>query len=200
MDVVRQAYEGMAEQYIALFGSSAQVHPDDLALITRHLSIRPGAVLDVGCGPGHLTEHLRRLDVDASGIDMVPQFINHARIAYPSGRFELGSIHQLPTPDGSIAGILAWYSLIHVPPNDLDSVLVELRRVATSGAKLVVGFFEGDEVEAFEHAVTTAYYWPVDEFSARLRRAGFVEIERQRRPGMREAGRRPHAAVVAVAY
>ncbi len=199
MDVVRQAYGGMAEQYIALFGSSAQVYPDDLALIARHLSIRTGAVLDVGCGPGHLTEYLRLLDVEASGIDMVPQFIEHARVAYPSGRYELGSMNQLPTPDGSVAGILAWYSLIHVLPDDLDSVLIELRRVATSGAKLVAGFFEGDEAEAFEHAVTTAYYWPVDEFCARLRRAGFVEIERHLRPGIREAGRRPHAAVVAIA-
>ena len=51
----------MADQYAALLGSSTQVHADDLALIVRHLSIRPGTVLDVGCGPGHLTAHLRSL-------------------------------------------------------------------------------------------------------------------------------------------
>ncbi|HMG41155.1 MAG TPA: class I SAM-dependent methyltransferase, partial [Acidimicrobiales bacterium] len=68
----------MAEQYIELI-SSTQVHADDLALIARHLSIRPGAVLDVGCGPGHLTAHLRSLEVDATGLDLVPEFIDHAR-------------------------------------------------------------------------------------------------------------------------
>ena len=45
----------------------------------------------------------------------------------------------------------------------------------------------------------TAYFWPVDEFSERLRRAGFAEVERQQRPGDTPAGVRAHAAVVAVA-
>jgi SAM-dependent methyltransferase len=199
MELVRQAYRIMAGQYIELFGSSAQVHPDDLALITRHLSIRPGTVLDVGCGPGHLTEHLRSLDVDATGIDVVPEFIDHARAAYPVGRYGLGSMHQLPVPDGSVDGILAWYSLIHLSPAGLDGVLAELRRAMVAGGTLVAGFFDGDELVAFEHKVVTAYYWPVDEFAARLRRAGFTETRRQVRPGVAEFGRRPHAAIVAIA-
>jgi hypothetical protein len=45
----------------------------------------------------------------------------------------------------------------------------------------------------------TAYYWPVDAFAERLRRAGFTEIERRRRPGVTEPGRRPHAAIAAIA-
>ena len=189
----------MAEQYIELFGSSAQVHTHDLALITRHLSIRPGTVLDVGCGPGHLTEHLRSQHVDAAGIDLVPEFIDHARATHPDGRYELGSMHRLPVPDRSVAGILAWYSMIHLPPDDLDSVLAELRRAMAPAGMLVAGFFDGDEVAAFEHKVVTAYSWPVDELSARLRRAGFTEIERHLRPGVAEPGHRPHAAIAAIA-
>ncbi len=189
----------MAEQYIELFGSSAQVHADDLALIARRLSIRPGAVLDVGCGPGHLTAHLRSLEVDATGLDLVPEFIDHARVTHPDGRYELGSMRQLPVPDRSVAGILAWYSLIHLPPDDLDGVLAELRRAMAPAGTLVVGFFDGDEVVAFEHKVVTAYYWPVDAFAERLRHAGFTEIERRRRPGVAEPGRRPHAAIAAIA-
>jgi ubiquinone/menaquinone biosynthesis C-methylase UbiE len=189
----------MAEQYIELLSSSTQVHADDLALIARHLSIRPGAVLDVGCGPGHLTAHLRSLEVDATGLDLVPEFIDHARVTHPDGRYQLGSMHQLPVPDRSVAGILAWYSLIHLPPDDLDGVLAELRRAMVPGGTLVAGFFGGNEVVAFEHKVVTAYYWPVDAFAERLRQAGFTEIERQRRPGIQEPGHRPHAAIAATA-
>jgi ubiquinone/menaquinone biosynthesis C-methylase UbiE len=195
---VEQAYGAAAEQYIDLIRCTP-MHAGDLALIARHLSIRPGAVLDVGCGPGHLTAHLRSLEVDAVGLDPVPEFIDHARVAYPTGRYGLGSMRQLPVRDRSVAGILAWYSLIHLPPADLDGALVELRRAMAPDAKLVVGFFEGDEVVAFEHKVVTAYYWPVDAFAERLRRAGFTEIERQRRPGVPEPGRRPHAAIAVIA-
>jgi SAM-dependent methyltransferase len=192
------AYGAMAEQYIELFGSSTQVHADDLALITRHLSIRPGTVLDVGCGPGHLTEHLRTLDVDSIGIDLVPEFIDHARATYPHGRYELGSMLQLPVPDHSVAGILAWYSLIHLPPEDLDGALAELRRAIAPGGTLVIGFFDGDQFLAFEHKVVTAYYWPVDELSARLQRTGSTPIKCHQRPGVPEYGRRSHAAIVAI--
>jgi ubiquinone/menaquinone biosynthesis C-methylase UbiE len=156
-------------------------------------------VLDVGCGPGHLTAHLRSLDVDTAGIDVVPAFLDHARASYPDGRFALASIHRLPVPDSSVAGILAWYSLIHLPPDDLDSVLDELGRAMAAGATLVAGFFDGDEIAALEHKVTTAYFWPVDELSARLRRAGLVEVERQRRPAIPQTKIRSQAAIAAIA-
>jgi SAM-dependent methyltransferase len=198
LDPVEQAYGAVAEQYIELIGRTP-MPADDLALIARHLSIRPGAVLDVGCGPGHLTAHLRALEVDAFGLDPVRAFIDHARVAHPTGRYGLGSMHRLPVPDGSVAGVLAWYSLIHLPPDDLDGALLELRRAMAPAGRLVTGFFDGDEAVAFEHRVVTAYYWPVDVVAERLRRAGFAEIERLRRPGVAEPGRRPHAAIAAVA-
>ncbi|KAB1909739.1 class I SAM-dependent methyltransferase [Micromonospora tulbaghiae] len=194
---VRQAYGSVAELYIGLFGTTGQVHDDDLALIGRHLAGRPGPVLDLGCGPGHLTDHLRSLGVDATGIDMVPEFVAHARATYPGGRYLLGSLDDLAVADDSVAGILAWYSLIHLPPPDLDRVLAGFRRAIVAGGPLVVGIFVGDEIGAFDHKVATAYRWPVDEFSARLRQAGFAEVERLTR--LDDATHRSHAALVAVA-
>lgn len=43
------------------------MHTDDLVFIRRHLGKRHGAVLDVGCGPGHLTGYLRALGIDVMG-------------------------------------------------------------------------------------------------------------------------------------
>jgi SAM-dependent methyltransferase len=193
---IRDAYASVADLYIGLFGTSEQVHADDLDLIGRHLSIRTGNVLDVGCGPGHITGYLRSLGVDAMGIDLVPEFIAHAKAAHPTGRYQLGSMKSLDVENGSIAGILAWYSLIHLPPDDLDGVLAELRRVVAPAGTLVVGFFDGDEIAAFDHKVVTAYRWPVDEFSGRLARAGFTEVERQHRPS--DGTHRSTAAIAAV--
>jgi hypothetical protein len=64
---VRQSYASVADLYIELFGTRRQVHPDDLAFIGRHLASQHGAVFDLGCGPGHITDYLRALGVDASG-------------------------------------------------------------------------------------------------------------------------------------
>ena len=198
-DEVRRAYARLAGRYIELFGSTEQVEAEDLDLIVRRLSGRPGVVLDVGCGPGHLSAHLRWLGVDVLGIDQVPEFVEHAQRADPGAWCALGSIARLPVADGSVAGVLAWYSLIHLRPDALDVALRELRRVTVPGGTLVVGWFDGDEVGTFDHTVTTAHRWPVDELVRRLQRAGFVELERQRRPGVDVAGRRPHPAIAAIA-
>ncbi|SNY53252.1 class I SAM-dependent methyltransferase [Paractinoplanes atraurantiacus] len=192
---VRDAYGSVSTLYIDLFGTREQTHPDDLDLLRRHLSL-PGRVLDLGCGPGHLTDYLRSLGVDAAGIDMVPSFVAHARAAFPDGDYRLGSFLELDA--SSLAGILAWYSLIHIPPPELDDVLAGFRRAMAPGGVLVTGFFDGgDRLEPFDHKVATAYRWPVDEFSARLRRAGFTEIERQQRPA--DGTQRPLAAIVSLA-
>ncbi|MGC4772123.1 class I SAM-dependent methyltransferase [Micromonospora sp. DT44] len=196
-DQVQQAYGAVADLYIELFGTREQVHPDDVAFVGRHLTGRPGPVLDLGCGPGHLTDHLRSLGVDATGIDVVPEFVAHARATYPGGDYRLGSLDDLDVADHSVAGILAWYSLIHLPPERLDGVLTTFRRALTSSGALVLGLFAGDEVDAFDHKVTTAYRWPVDEISERLTRAGFTEVERLERP---DGGpHRPHYAIAATA-
>ncbi|MEU8181243.1 methyltransferase domain-containing protein [Micromonospora sp. NPDC049044] len=193
---VRQAYGSIANLYIDLFGTRQQVDPDDLDLIGRHLTAQPGTVLDLGCGPGHLTDYLCSLGVDARGIDLVPEFVTHARATHPGVEYHLGSFEHLDVADGSIDGILAWYSFIHLPPPEFDDVLTEFRRALAPGGRLVLGFFDADEIGPFEHKVVTAYRWPPDEVSQRLSRAGFREVERQRRPG--EGDRRPVAVIAAV--
>ena len=199
MEAIAQAYAQVAAQYIELFGRTSEVHVDDLELIGRHLTGRAGPVLDLGCGPGHLTAHLRSLGVEATGLDLVPEFIAHARATHPDVPFGRASMRQLPIADGAAAGVLAWYSLIHVPPDEFDDVLHELRRVLARGGTVVAGFFDGEQVAAFDHKVATAYYWPADELAARLERVGFTEVERLQRPGIDQPGHRPHGAVVAVA-
>ena len=194
---VAQAYADVSGLYIDLFASESAVHADDVAFIARHLAEGPGPVLDVGCGPGHLTAHLRSLGVDASGVDVVPDFIAHARATHSTGAYEIGDIRALAVADASTAGLLAWYSLIDIPPQDLDPVLAVLRRAITPGGILVLGFFVGEDIAAFDHKVTTAYRWPIDALASRLRRAGFREIDRLQRPA--EGDARPHGALAATA-
>lgn len=201
-ETVRQAYASVAGLYIGLFGTREQVHADDLAFIGRHLGERDGPVLDLGCGPGHLTGYLRSLGVDAAGVDLVPEFIAHARAVHPDGDYRVGSMARLDVADHSVAGILAWYSLIHLPPDDIDDVLAEFRRALVPGGALVVGMFDnenaaGDGVESFDHKVVTAYRWSLDTLAERLGKAGFAEIERLPRPG--DGTHRPHAAMAAIA-
>lgn len=194
---VRDAYSAMSEQYIGLVEDGSQEHKDDKALVRRHLSGLAGPVLDLGSGPGQWTAYLHSLGADVSGVEMVPEFVEHARVSHPELVFRQGSMSELDIPDQSVAGILSWYSTIHLSPSELDCVLTEFRRVLAPSGVLVAGFFDSeDSVSHSEHQVIRAYRWPADVFSSRLARAGFLEVERLRRQFAERPDRR-YAAIAA---
>ncbi|GAA1436879.1 class I SAM-dependent methyltransferase [Microlunatus lacustris] len=194
---VRDAYSSISEQYISLFDGTGREHQEDAALVRRHLTGLDGPVLDLGCGPGHWTADLHSWGAAVTGVDVVPEFIAHAQAVHPGPDFQLGSMTELDTADHSIAGILAWYSTIHLPPSGLDRVLHEFRRLLAPDGVLVVGFFASDgDVAPFEHQVITAYRWPVNIFVEHLLAAGFVE-EQRRQHQVPERPDRMYAAVAA---
>ena len=176
---VRDAYTSKSEQYISLLDGGWPDDEDDTALVRRHLTGLAGPVLDLGCGPGHWTAYLHSLGAEVTGVDPVPEFIAYAQATYTGPVFRLGSMTEVDVPEHSAAGILSWYSTIHVPPPDLGGVLAEFRRLLAPSGVLVAGFFDSDTaVAAFDHKVITAYRWPVDVFAEHLVEAGFDELQR----------------------
>jgi ubiquinone/menaquinone biosynthesis C-methylase UbiE len=143
-----------------------------------------GPVADVGCGPGHVTAHLHELGVDAFGIDLSPGMIEIARRDHPGLRFEVGTMTDLDLPDASVAGLLAWWSLIHVPDVAIGTVLGQFRRVLRPGGLLLLGFHVGDttavKTEGYGgHPMKVhVHHRPPARVRAWLREAGFtVEAE-----------------------
>lgn len=191
---VVQSYSARAAEYIAILGSIDDMHLLDRARIEQWGEQISGSVLDAGCGPGHWTHHLHQRGVDISGIDLVQEFIDGARERFPGVPFRMASLRAIDAEDSSLGGVLAWYSLIHLEPEDLPHVLAEFARVLASNGELLIGFFEGEPAEPLNHAVTTAYYWSVEEMSRLLVNAGFDVLDVQTR---QDPGSRPHAAISA---
>ncbi|WP_241248939.1 class I SAM-dependent methyltransferase [Rhodococcus sp. X156] len=194
VDEVLQAYGERAVEYADRLGAMGAVHPEDRDLVLRWALHRPGPIIDAGCGPGHWTDFLTRAGVEVEGTDLVPAFVAQARDRFPAARFREAASDDLGVPDGSLAGVLAWYSTIHTPPEQLAAVLAELARCLAPGGSLLLGFFEGPAVEAFAHAVVTAYRWPVERLAGHLQDAGFAVREIHTRT---DPGARPHGAIVA---
>jgi SAM-dependent methyltransferase len=148
-----------------------------------------GPVADVGCGPGYVTRHLQDLGVDAFGIDLSPEMIAIARRDYPDLRFEVGTMTHLDLADDSVAGVLAFWSVIHVPDHSVPGVFAQFRRVLRPGGPLLVGFHVGDETRHTSEGYSGRSI-NVDSYRRRpqkvadwLREAGFaVEAELVMRP------------------
>ncbi len=191
---VRNAYTARADEYAGLFGSIDAAHPEDRRLVGEWVRGLKGPVLDAGCGPGQWSDFMAGHGAEVEGIDLVPRFISHARTRFPAVPFRVGSLLNLGVPDGRLAGILSWYSLIHLAPEDLAPVLREFARAIAPDGGLLLGFFESAELRRFPHAVTDAYSWPKERIAALLEAAGFTVVESYSRT---DPGHRPHGAIVA---
>lgn len=193
---IRDGYAARSVEYTELLGDIGQMDAVDRARIGRWADGVEGRILDAGCGPGHWTAFLVDRGVEASGIDLVPEFILGASARFPHVPFRVASLDDADISPASFGGVLAWYSLIHASPDELPSLLAAARRALREGGRLLVGFFDGPDGEPFPHAVTTAHYWTIEGMSALLERAGFSVIDSDARV---QDGRRPHASISAIA-
>ncbi|NYI77158.1 class I SAM-dependent methyltransferase [Nocardioides panzhihuensis] len=188
---IAAAYNSRAAEYIDLFGTIDKLAEQDRDTITTWRDTTTGRLLDAGCGPGHWSQELTTQGVrEVVGLDASAEFVTSAQERFGAIAFQQADLAAIPLEDRSVGGILAWYSIIHTPPAELPAILSEFARVLSPGGSALIGYFDGEPGEAFDHAVHTAYYWSAKALEDLLAEHGFV-VERTstrqdqgvRRPG-----------------
>jgi SAM-dependent methyltransferase len=175
----RASYNTLATEYADRAATDLEKRPLERALLSWFAElVSDGPVLDVGCGPGRTASFLHALGVDIAGLDLSPEFLAIARAQNPGIRFDEGSMLALPHPPGSFVGLLANYSLIHIPDESLPEVLSGFHRALRPGGYLWVAFQVGDEprimTEAWGHEVDLVFRRrQPDQVAALLSEAGF---------------------------
>src|SRR4051794_33946044 len=125
-----------------------------------------GPVLDVGCGPGHVTAHLAGLGVDVQGVDLSPRMVEQARRLHPRLRFDVASATDLAIDDASFAAAVA------------------------PGGRVLIGTHVGDgdlaRTEGYGGVPVTwtTHLWQPDQLIALLADAGLHLVSELRLPGL----------------
>ncbi|MGW7538396.1 class I SAM-dependent DNA methyltransferase [Amycolatopsis sp. NPDC054798] len=180
----RTSYDTVAEDYATFVRDALGKQPYLLAALGLFAEqVGDGPVADLGCGPGHVTAHLASLGVAAYGVDLSPGMIEVARRDHPEVRFEVGSLTD-PLPAASLAGIVAWQSVIHLPDDLIPAVFANFRQALFPDGLLQLLFHVGDEIrlktEGYGgHAMKVQVHRrPRERMTGWLRDAGFtVESE-----------------------
>ncbi len=178
---VRDSYDRVADNYVAMdIGDISRLPWLRAALTVFAEQVRNlGPVLDIGCGPGTVTAHLAGLGVDVAGVDLSPRMIEHARQLHPGLDFSVASATQIPLGDGSLAGILGWWSLFNLPRDVLPHVLRSYCRALVPGGSFLMGTHVGDgdvvRTEAYGGVPVswTTHLWQPEQLSAVVIDAGF---------------------------
>ncbi len=183
---VRSSYDAVAPAYADhLVDELLGQQPFETWLLDRVAAQADGGpVVEVGCGPGHVTAYLADAGADASGVDLSPGMIEEARRRFPDGDYRVGDLRQLmrPTSAPGWSAVLAWYSLIHLAASELPDALAALTRPLVPRGWLVVALHVGAEVRHNE----SWFDIPVDldfvlhepaHVVALVERAGLVDVE-----------------------
>ncbi len=178
-DEVRSSYDMVAETYAKKFFDELSRKPFDRRLLDEFAAALPArGVLDVGCGPGHVAGYLSERGLDATGVDLSPAMIKIARRLNPEIPFHVADMRELPAADSSVGGIAAFYSVIHIPRQDVPAVLLEFRRVLVLSGRLLVAVHGGSGTITTQnfmgkHAPFEATLFDKDELVDLITSAGF---------------------------
>ncbi len=202
LDRTRIAYDTVAVDYARLLQDELAANPTDRSVLARFAAAVRGEVLEVGCGPGRITGHLRELGLAVRGIDLSPAMVAEAKRRCPDLDFRVGTMTALDVPDQSVDGVVAWYSIIHLPPDQLPVAFAELARVLVPGGRLQLAFQVGNgpvEIDqAYGHEISaTAYRLDPDEIAGLLSDAGFTVLVRQVRGAVGRWEKTPQAYLLA---
>lgn len=135
-ETVRDGYDALGEAYAASrTGNPAMRTPRAAFRDTLPADAR---VLDAGCGPGDPVLAALNAESDAVGLDISRTQLDLAARNAPGAGLAQGGLGRLPFADDSFDGIVALWSLIHVPLGDHTDVLAEFARVLRPGGTLLV--------------------------------------------------------------
>jgi ubiquinone/menaquinone biosynthesis C-methylase UbiE len=113
-------------------------------------SLPPVRVLDVACGTGFLTQHLRG---EVTGIDQSEAMLEIARRRVPLATFVRGDALALPFADGSFDRLLTAHFYGHLRKGARERFLAEARRVAGEVLVVDAGLQSGVESVELEERV-----------------------------------------------
>lgn len=177
-------FDSVAMEYAEKFCGEHENKPQDCEILYRFSQEVAGKepVWDFGCGPGQTTQYLRNLGIDISGIDISEKMIAQANKINPGITFRKGNMLDLEFKNESIAGIVAFYAIVHFSEDQLKKAFREIFRVLQPGGVFLFTYHIGEEAihldEFLGRGVELDFmFFKTDFIFTCIKDAGFDDLE-----------------------
>jgi SAM-dependent methyltransferase len=183
-DQLRSSYDTVAGKYETRFLDELTDKPEDRQLLETFAGRVDDPVVELGCGPGQIGAYVRRRGPRVYGLDLSAEMAARAKTRLDGAM--VADLRSLPVASGRLGGLLAFYSLIHIPRPQLGDVAREIHRVLRPGGRVLLavhegeGLFEGDEFLG-ESVPFVATLFELDDLVDEIRASGLDVIRAERR-------------------
>jgi len=145
-DIVRQGYDRIGDEYERWSAAEVTDPARERYLGVLLDNLPKGAtVLDLGCGSGALlTRHLaERFHI--TGVELSSRMVQMAQHNVPSATFICADMASVTLPPNSFDGVCAFYSLTHLPQEDLPPLLHKVASWLKPGGLFVASMSSGED-------------------------------------------------------
>jgi ubiquinone/menaquinone biosynthesis C-methylase UbiE len=172
----RQTYDRIAARFLENTRDRSVMSPW-LERFARWLPAG-ATVVDLGAGPGCDSAELRRLGLRPIALDLSLGMLRAGLREFPGPRVQADA-RRLPLRDGSVAGVWANASLLHLSPEETIAAMLEVRRVLSAPGLLHVSVKSGSGAawESERYGEPRWFqYWSGEQLDVLLTMAGFQVV------------------------
>jgi ubiquinone/menaquinone biosynthesis C-methylase UbiE len=203
---IENAYDEIAGEWAEAFACEHEKKPKDRELLDRFAreigNRKP--VWDFGCGTGNTTKYLKDRGIEISGLDLSGKMLEQARANYPQIHFRKGDILDLAFEDETLAGIVAFYAIVHFTGEQVRTAFREVFRVLQRGGIFFLTYHVGGQtihLDGFlgKRVNIDVMFFDTDFIFNILRESGFEKIEiieREPYPGVEYQSRRAYVFAI----
>ncbi|MFX1290096.1 MAG: class I SAM-dependent methyltransferase [Promethearchaeota archaeon] len=148
-EMVRVGYNEAAQKLEKILGVFREEEEEIRALSEFSSRIESNSrVLDVGCGNGAYSRILSE-KFEVIGVDISEKQIELAKQNAPNAKFICQDITRVSFPDEQFNGILAYYSIIHIPREEHYELLRKFHRMLKTKGIILIIFENFDNPESY---------------------------------------------------
>ena len=142
-------YSEFYKQYEEAFPLREEV----IGFLRNHFPKQGGAILDLGCGPGHYCGRFQQEGFSMMGIDLDEKMIEAARRRYPDARFECMDMNGIETIMAKFDTIYSIGNVVaHITPAQLHTLLPVISKLLHPGGYWVF------QIVNWDYLLTLARY------------------------------------------
>ena len=143
--IVAAGYDRIAERYLAWSG--LRPSPARLHYLARAVELIPAGsrVLELGCGAGLPMTAALADGRDVTGVDLSATQIELARRNVPNATFLQADMTALDFEPATFGAVVAFYSLTHVPREELAGLLARIHGWLRPGGRFIATLGADDE-------------------------------------------------------
>jgi ubiquinone/menaquinone biosynthesis C-methylase UbiE len=145
--IIKNAYDLAAKSYADMCFYELYDKPLDKKLYDLFFErvVNKGTAIEIGCGPGEISNYLKMKGLDIIGLDISNKMIEIAKQLNPFIDFRVGDVFDLQFDSNSIAGVVAPYLIVNFVIDDVSKVFAEIHRILIDKGQLLISFHSGDK-------------------------------------------------------